>query len=487
MNPRLPALLEFALMNRVILLLAPLFGFALAISTHADVIHLKNGRTIYADHIRENGTRLEYDVGDDSYGISQTSVDHIESGGNAGSQSKVRSQAPLSEDIAFKPVLQLVNEAELTAKVIHDGQVDSQVLSSLESQNNASAATGYFLAGRYEFEHGDVRQARSYFEACLRFDSENASALNYLAASALRTGNNQEALTFAERAARINADSPDTLAVLGYAQLATDHNREAVQSWKKSLELRPDAGLRKHLEQAEREARVETEFSQRESSHFTLRFEGKQTQEALRQQILATLESEYDDLVRQIGVAPRNSIAVVLYTEQAFFDVTQSPSWASALYDGKLRIPISGVESITPELSRVLKHELTHAFITQITGGRCPQWLNEGVAQAMEPRSLAARGKRLATIFQMHQEIPYNVLEAGFLNLSPAQAMLAYDESLAAVNYITDTYGSSDVQRILERLGTGSSLEAALRQTIHAGYGELEQELVPYLAARYGN
>jgi hypothetical protein len=44
----------------------------------------------------------------------------------------------------------------------------------------------------------------------------------------------------------------------------------------------------------------------------------------------------------------------------------------------------------------------------------------------------------------------------------------------------------SDVQRILERLGQGSSTEAALRATIHSDYGQLESEVGRYLASKYG-
>ena len=47
----------------------------------ADTIHLKNGRTIVADHVRENGTHYEYDIGDDSYAIPKNAVDHVETGG----------------------------------------------------------------------------------------------------------------------------------------------------------------------------------------------------------------------------------------------------------------------------------------------------------------------------------------------------------------------------------------------------------------------
>src|SRR5579864_4475363 len=47
----------------------------------ADTIHLKNGRTIVADHVRESGNHYEYDVGDDSYAIPKSVVDHVDAGG----------------------------------------------------------------------------------------------------------------------------------------------------------------------------------------------------------------------------------------------------------------------------------------------------------------------------------------------------------------------------------------------------------------------
>jgi len=145
------------------------------------------------------------------------------------------------------------------------------------------------------------------------------------------------------------------------------------------------------------------------------------------------------------------------------------------------------VSSVTPELARVLKHELAHSFINQLSGGRCPQWLNEGIAQALEPKSVSSRGHRLAQLFQAQREIPFNLLEGGFMRFSPLEATLAYDESLAAVEYIADTYGMSDLRRILERLGQGSSTEAALRATIHSDYGQLESEIGKYLTSKYGN
>ena len=241
------------------------------------------------------------------------------------------------------------------------------------------------------------------------------------------------------------------------------------------------------LDKAMREKNAESDFSEADSGHFALHYEGKQTSTALRREILDTLESHYNSLVGELGVAPRQTISVSLYTTQSFFDVTQSPGWSGAVYDGKLRIPVDGLTGVTSELSRVLKHELTHAFINQITHGRCPQWLNEGVAQALEPKTISSVGRQLEQLYSDHRQISLSALEGSWMGFSNSQAYVAYYEGLAAVEYIRDTYGMSDIQRILQRLGDGASTESALRSTIHGGYADMEDGVADYLKRSYGS
>jgi len=71
-------------------------------------------------------------------------------------------------------------------------------------------------------------------------------------------------------------NSPDAYTVLGYAQQASDRTRDAVASWKHSLELRPIPRPAIFGKSAAR-TNVETDFAQRESGHFVLHYEGKQT------------------------------------------------------------------------------------------------------------------------------------------------------------------------------------------------------------------
>jgi len=481
-----PQLLECASMRlRVTPLSAMMLAFAFT-AAWGDTIHLKNGRTILADHVRENGNRYEYDIGDDTYAVPKTSVDRVEAGGMS-EHATSASGKTLSDLPAFTPVDNLANEGDLPQTIVRGGKVDTDALAKLEGKGNAElSATVDFIAGKFEFEHGNVDQARRYFDSALRFQPENATVLIYYAALLVRTGKAAQALTYGQRAVSAAPQSADAYTVLGYAQQACDRTKDAVASWKHSLELRPDPAVQQYLDKAQREQNVETDFAQRESTHFVLHYEGKQTSEVFRGQIIAALESDYDDLSRDLGTPPRDNILVTLYTEQAFFDVTRAPSWSGALNDGKLRIPISGLGSLTPELARVLKHELAHSFINSLSAGRCPPWLHEGIAQLMEPKSLSSDGRQLAELFKTQRNIPLNVLEGSFMSFSGTQASLAYAESLAAVAYINDTNGMSDIQRILQRLSEGSSTEAALRATIHSDYGQLESDLAKYLGDKYG-
>src|ERR1019366_2472783 len=95
-----------------------------------------------------------------------------------------------------------------------------------------------------------------------------------------------------------------------------------------------------------------------------------------------------------------------------------------AINDGKLRIPINGIASVTPELARVLKHELTHSFVSQMSSNRCPTW------QIEEGKSSASYGHQLAPLFAAGNEIPFNMLEGSFMSFYAPEATAAYAESL---------------------------------------------------------
>lgn len=460
------------------------FLFAASFAATAETIVLKNGRKIVVDSVREENGKILYDIGDESYAIPKSSVDHIESFGSA---TPARNSATPAPD--FIPQSTVAATAEnIPVSVIKNDRVDQAAVAEAERSGDPGlAAAANFQAGRFSLEQGDRDGAAEYFDRALRFRPEDAAVLTNYAAVLVRIGRPQEALPMAERAVRVTPDSADAWAVLGYASLQSDRAADAVKAFQKSLALRPDSLVEQFLARAKRESNASADFVAAESTHFSLRFEGAAVKNTLPQSILQTLDADYDNLVGQLGFAPHASIPVILYPDHEFFDVTQAPSWSSAINDGKLQIPIRGLTQVNGELARILRHELTHSFVNQITRGRAPLWLNEGVAQLMEPRTTAGMGRVLAALFSTHNEVPLNSLEGSFSQLDTNQAAIAYAESLAAVEYVNDTYGMSDVRRLMERIGEGASTEAALRATLNVGYGQFEDDIATYLKSKYGN
>jgi tetratricopeptide (TPR) repeat protein len=445
-----------------------------------EVVHMKNGDVIYADRVTETANTVQYEVGDDSYTVPKSRVERIEAGAPA--------PARQMELPNYTPAAPALGERELLDEIVQQGSVNRDALNQIESRGNpALTAVAFYIAGKQEFQKGKYAEARKDFETGITYDPQNAAIVNFYAALLIRTGNARDAVENAEKAVRLAPDSPDAYAVLGMAQYSAGHPKDAVESWKKSIALRPDASIQAMIDRVGRELTIETNYSRVETGHFALHYEGARTSEAFRQQILATLEFAHSDLARAFSIEPHSRIEVILYTNQAFFDVTHAAAWMGAINDGKLRIPLQGLDSVTPDLARILKHELTHSFVNQMALGRCPYWLNEGIAQAMEPKTLGYRGAKLGALFQQDHEIPLNALEGSFASFSPTEALLAYDESLATVQYIQATYGVSDLVRLLDKIGHGDSAESALRSTVHSDYRQLQNEVGSFLIREYGN
>jgi hypothetical protein len=76
-------------------------------------------------------------------------------------------------------------------------------------------------------------------------------------------------------------------------------------------------------------------------------------------------------------------------------------------------------------------------------------------------------------------------LEGSWMALSGNSAAFAYAWSLAVVESIIQSGGITDISRLLDRIATSSSTEAALRETLRCDYANLGQQAVDYLRHAY--
>ena len=140
---------------------------------------------------------------------------------------------------------------------------------------------------------------------------------------------------------------------------------------------------------------------------------------------------------------------------------------------------------MTDELARVLKHELTHSFVGQKTGGRCPVWLQEGIAQYMEGKRSRNAAAVLSSAYERHMEFSLASYETSWMNLPKETAAGAYAWSLAVVETIVEVDGMDDLGRILDRIAAESATEDAVRAVLHDSYADLMQSTVQHLRKTY--
>ena len=469
----------------------------------ADTIVLKNGRRIAALSAFEDVDKVRYMTSAGELSLPKSIVDHIEKGGfgpTAGPPGDAAANLTITPPEIHPTGGSGIEEIQRAA--VHDGSIDRPYIAKLESEARSgnstatfNAALGHHAAASFELSRGDLEHALSDERTAVNYAPDEPALLMNIAYIYLRRNEFRQALDYLDRAKRLVPENPDVGKLAGWAYYGMNKLDQAVGEWKQALALRPDKELQAALEAALRDKKEEESYKENESSHFKLKYNGA-AEPALARDVLRTLELHFSAIESELNYTPPEPIGVVLYTEQAFVDITRAPAWAGALYDGRIRVPVQGLTSVDAELSRSLKHELTHSFVAQKTKSACiglavscsnraPTWIQEGLAQWMEGSRAGDDAAVLVQIFDQKQAISLGSLEGSWTRFDRKTAQYAYAWALANMEYIIQADGMSDAERILDRLGAGTSTEQALREVLHSDYSDLMESTVNYLRKNY--
>jgi tetratricopeptide (TPR) repeat protein len=469
-------------------------AFALLVAVagvRADTIVLKNGRRILAFNVVEVGEKIRYETSAGELSLPKSIIDHIEKDGTV---PMAGSGAANASNLAITPPAMDAaggHGGEIELAAVHDGAIDRQYIAKLEGETRGgvpaagiNAAIGHHSAAMFELSRGDMDHALSDERTALTYAPEQPLLLMNVAYLHLRRSEYKQSLDYLERARRFAPNNPDVAKLAGWAYYGMNKMQQAVAEWKRSLALRPDGEVQAALDKAERDKQEEESYKENESSHFTLRYSGG-AEPALAREVLRTLEMHYGAIESELNFAPPDSIGVILYTQQAFADITRAPGWVGALNDGRLRVPVQGLSGVTQDLSRVLKHELTHSFVQQKTHGRAPTWMQEGLAQWMEGRRSGDNAAVLLQIYGDGHAPSLGSLEGSWMGFPGDAAGYAYAWALANIEYIVQADGMGDVERILDRVGSGSSTETALHEVLHGDYNDVMRSTAEFLRRTY--
>jgi tetratricopeptide (TPR) repeat protein len=315
---------------------------------------------------------------------------------------------------------------------------------------------------------GRPDEAMLLFRQGLRQGTDAPALLRGLGLAAVHAGRADEALAPLEAAARAGSD-PEVRVLLAHLYDRRDDADRALEHLRTVLSDDPaHAAARRLLDKVEREARVEAGFQREVTSHFVVKWHAAGDAEA-RGPLLAGLATARERVVAELGDAPRERVTVILYDPTQFQDVARVHGWVTGLYDGKIRLPAAGALPPRPELERILVHEYAHAAIHDLSRGRAPRWLHEGLAQALD-------GTRPDPMLRVPGRPALTGLEALLADPDPARARTGYDVALWVVQDLLDRGGTPAMRALVARLGRGESIATAVPAVYGLTLSDLEHQ-----------
>jgi hypothetical protein len=254
-----------------------------------------------------------------------------------------------------------------------------------------------------------------------------------------------------------------------------DYN-EAIRQLEMAAVAAPDAAaVRDTLDRWKRERELHERMRLEVGDFFTVSFEGPEDA-AMAAQALESLNRAYWRICDLLGAYPPKSVPVVLYSGEQFQDITRSPKWAAAVYDGIIRVPLRGADEKGEDLDRVLAHEFSHALIRSIATRGLPTWLNEGLASALESESENLEWAD-TVVSQVAERPPLSQLAGPFGKLNGAQAAVAYATSALAARRLLDEAGGAAITNLLRDLGAGVDFETAFLHRMRRSLDDFQASL----------
>jgi len=338
-------------------------------------------------------------------------------------------------------------------------------------------ATALATRGQEELRSGNFADARPHLERASDLAPAEASFHLLLGVLHSRRGELYESRRRIDRALELAPELAEAREISGDLHYQEGSLERARGEWEKAL---ANAGtqndsLRAKFDRVGRELSTEGGFGRDVSRHFTIQYDGPVPREVART-ALVLLEGAYDRLWRDFGRSPQHDVPVILYTRGLFDEITRSPGWVGGTYDGKIRIPVGGLqtERDAQRLAPILTHELTHAFIRANVPGHLPLWFEEGLAEHFAGTSPAAA---LLTL---------RGAGGGFASLEDVSAALrggsrvgaAYAAAALAVAEMVRLDGFWLPSRTLDLMASGRSFPAAFHDAAGMELTEFEERWV---------
>lgn len=337
------------------------------------------------------------------------------------------------------------------------------------------------------YERGELEAAEAEAEAAVDAspDAPSSAAWSLLGAIRRDLADPDGAIAAWHQALALDAGRADVALALAAALAEMDERTAALDLLLQFRESNPgNHSADAMIDRFAREVDAEWDFVRVETAYFRIDFDDS-VADATVHFVANALDDAYRDVGAKLGVFPEEPATAVLYPDADFHALTQTRDWTRGVFDGRIKIPLAGLESNDPELPYVLRHEYAHAVIAGLSKGHCPAWLNEGLAmwaeETVDERRVWAEDRLFGGTV-----VPLDNLRSSFSRMSSAGAEAAYAQSYITVASLVDTYGVEAVVELLENLGDGIPFDGAFRTVIGRDFQSFEDDVQRRLLREYG-
>jgi len=397
-----------------------------------DRLHLEGGGHVDAESWWLDGSWIRYESTSGTVGIPRSMVVRIDPGAHAATPDPLAGGS--RRNLAPSPGLERRAEVE---QLLRDGREA--------------------LQGR-RFE----RASSLYYRAIQAWPELSVARVGYALAE-MAQGNDARALSAVLDGLSLDPERSELHEIKGDLLDRDERVEDALDSWRQAFELAPNDRLREKILKAERDLQASRGYDYSTTPHFTVRYDGELDVE-LATAVMDYLEQQYWVLSDHFAHAPAQPITVMLYPSRKFREVTQSPEWVGGLYDGKIRVPLGGLNRLDPAARAVLVHELTHAVVHSKTRGNCPRWLHEGLAQVAEDKTIsAAQRQQITRRLSTGEAVSWE--GAGF----------SYALALSLTRFLESRGGPRTLVQLLDQLAEGKTLDQGLTHLFGEDYSALSR------------
>ena len=186
------------------------------------------------------------------------------------------------------------------------------------------------------------------------------------------------------------------------------------------------------------------------------------------------------DLSKKFGEIKNVETNLELMDSEIFYLTTKTPRWTNAMfYQGQIIVPVNKKTLFDLDnLERSIRHEYTHSVIHGLSNGKCPGWIDEGMAQISEGTENYLLYKSLLKYIKSGNEIHFKDLQGGFTKLKNEMVAPAYSFSLVATKLLINKYGYAKLKRYFEELKDSPNKNYTFVKTF--GINELQFERIVF-------